>query len=128
MNLTKFKSLIKYTAINSLYAYSVYAGVIQGVEGWANIAKFLTIVTFITGLMLFIAKNEAKVLESYLRSTEDRVKIPAFIDVTFDLAIVGVFLFNGWIVYGTLAFLTLIFLTVFKSNAREYVFEALKAE
>lgn len=127
MNLAKLKSLVKYVAFNALYAYSIYAGVILHSDGWANIAKFMTIVAFITGLMLFTTKNEAKVLESYLKSTENNIKIPAFIDVPFDLAIIGVFLFNGWIVYGTLAFLTLIFLTVFKSNAKEYVFEALKS-
>lgn len=128
MKTAQIKSLAKYIAINILYAYSVYAGVVLGVEGWANVAKFMTIVTFVFSLLLFLTKDNAKVLESYLKSGDDRPPVPAWLDRTYDLAIVGVFVFYGWIGYATMSFLSLLFLITFKSAAKDHVYEALKAE
>lgn len=117
--------LTKYLAQNGLFAYSIYAGVILGVKGWENIAKFIIIAMFIIGVLIFIGRNSVEVLTSYAEKNT-RI-IPLWIDGIFDLVIGGILIYNSWLWLGTMYLFTSMSIRILDSNSKEHVLKVLKS-
>jgi hypothetical protein len=117
--------LTKYLVQNGLFAYSIYAGVILGVKGWENIAKFIIIAMFIVGVLIFIGRNSVEVLTSYAEKNT-RV-VPLWIDGVFDLVIGGVLIYNSWLWLAVMYLFTSMSIRILDSNSKEHVLKVLKS-
>lgn len=91
------KKVAKYVAFNGLFAYALYAGVVNGADGWANVVKFFTWLIFIVGM--FALADTAK--EEFAKKPDPRT-VPNWFDYIVDIIIAGVFAFNGWFFYATI--------------------------
>lgn len=127
MKLTQVKSFAVFAVFNGLFAYSVYAGAIQGVKGWGNIAIFITCIMFLVGLILFLSREDHKALREYVQTQSGKFEMPPLLDAVVDFTLVGVLLFHGWFVTATLLFFSWAFMASFKSAVKSYVFNVLKS-
>lgn len=115
---------LRYLVLNSVFAYAIYAGVINNVSGWANIAKFMIIAMFIIGLMIFFLQTNKDVLKSYTENSHNRI-IPKWVDRTFDGIVLGVLVYYGWIWYGAMFLFSGISMFLLDSNAKAHVLSTL---
>jgi hypothetical protein len=118
-------STAKYLAWNGVFAYSIYAGVILKDTGWANIATFLIIAMFILGVLIFIASNNEKVLETYTENNK-RV-VPIYIDGIFDVIVGGVLIYYGWLWLGSMYLFASFATRLLHNNAKEHTLKLLKS-
>lgn len=98
--------LLRYIAINSAFAYSIYAGVYGGSEGFANIAKFVIIGVFIISLLCLSDSVRQKMAEQpYVGRT-----VPKTFDLTFTAILVVALVYAGWLWYGAMLFVSELFM------------------
>jgi hypothetical protein len=117
--------LTKYLAWNGIFAYSIYAGVILKDTGWANIATFVIVAVFILGVLIFIANNNEKVLETYIEHNS-RV-VPLWVDGVFDVIVGAVLIYHSWLWLGTMYLFASFATRLLDSNAKEHTLKLLKS-
>lgn len=98
--------LLRYLAINSAFAYSIYAGVYGGSVGFANIAKFVIITVFVISLLcLSDSVRQKMALQPYAGRT-----VPKSFDLTFTAILVVALVYAGWMWYGAMLFVAELFM------------------
>lgn len=81
--------ILKWFLINGIYAALVYFGLYENNAGALNVALFISWFTIIASFLL-LSDESTKLL-----SKEGRA-MPAWINVSFDLMIIGAFVWDGW--------------------------------
>lgn len=112
---------VKYFALNGVFAYAVYAGVLNGQEGWANIVKFLTIVMFVIGILAVIGKEQAA--QELAKKKQKLRTIPVNIDIIYDFAITFVFAYVGWFGYAAMYLAQTLMIHAFADRVDEIITE-----
>jgi hypothetical protein len=85
---------IKYVAINGAFAAALWFGIVEGVDGAANLAM---------AWAWFLAVVSLCVSDDAIAKTRNRFPTPAIpetINVAYDLAIIGFMFWHDWMVTG----------------------------
>ena len=91
--------LIRYSIINGIFAYCVYAGFYLGIEGPQNIAKFMIWLMFLVALMMCIPQ----VVEIFVKSEKPIERsMPKEIDWVYDAVVVVALIYLGAFLYGSI--------------------------
>jgi hypothetical protein len=85
------KRVLQWAIPNALFGVALYFGVVEGVQGAANIAQFFIWFTFAISFFC-LSDDSVKRLRANGAST-----IPASLDLSFDLAALALLLWYGWI-------------------------------
>lgn len=92
--------LFWWVGYNALLTYALYAGLINGSEGWGNIVVAYAVFVFITG-MLLLTETARKEL---VKDASVRMVMPMNVNVVLALLYTGVMVFHGWFWMGLLFF------------------------
>ena len=91
--------LIRYSIVNGIFAYCVYAGFYLGIEGPQNIAKFMIWLMFLVALMMCIPQ----VVEIFVKSEKPIERsMPKEIDWVYDAVVVVALIYLGAFLYGSI--------------------------
>ena len=91
--------LIRYSIVNGIFAYCVYAGFYLGIEGPQNIAKFMIWLMFLVALMMCIPQ----VVEIFVKSEKPIERsMPKEIDWVYDAVVVIALIYVGSFFYGSI--------------------------
>lgn len=91
--------LMRYFAINGIFAYCVYAGFYLGMEGPQNIAKFMIWLMFLVSVLMCAPQ----VIEIFVKAEKPLERaMPKEIDWVFDALIVIALVYFGAFVYGSI--------------------------
>ncbi|MCB8748351.1 hypothetical protein LHU53_15730 [Rhodoferax sp. U2-2l] len=108
------KRVLQWAIPNALFGVALYFGVVEGVQGAANIAQFIIWFTF--------AISWVSLSDAFVRRVraEGPSPIPASLGLSFDLAALALLLWYGWIFSAiALAVRTMLFLSIRHSAHHE---------
>jgi len=94
----KFKALSRWAFINGLFAGTTYLAVFEGYKPAEHIITFVVILFAILALALF---SDKCVDEVYKKETATFTYLPRWVDITYDMGMIGMLLYPGW--YGLAA-------------------------
>jgi len=100
----KFKTpyaCARYIVINGIFAACIYFGFFVGIEGAANVAVFMAWLTGLAGLLMWVgitldSLEHAKGELIDMLSRRDPSPVPFWFDATFDIIVVGAFIWSGY--------------------------------
>lgn len=107
------KNVMAWVIPNTILWGCVYLGVFKGISGVDNIAVFM--VWFMAVISLFLGTDKA--LKNYM---EDKHPIPQWFDVSFDLTIVFMLLWSGYIWAGSAYVFHMFMLDGLHTRAKEH--------
>lgn len=102
----------KWLLVNSLFAASLWFGLVQGIEGFRNIGLFIAWLTIVTSVFFF-----TDAAQKHLR--EKGPSVPLLIDWLFDAAITGLFVWHGYWVTAIFYVVHVILLNGARAKAKE---------
>lgn len=83
--------LIKWFALNTIFALCLYFGLYENIDGARNVAIFIAWFCFSVSLFA-LHEDVINSIKSKGRS------VPVFVDVTFDLSVIFALVWSGWII------------------------------
>lgn len=90
------KRVIKWAVINGCFGYALYLGFYEGVGGALNVAVFYGWIQCAVGMLALFFSGQMK------KGLTKRPTVIEMFDPWFDLAVVVVFVWHGYIVLGLL--------------------------
>lgn len=132
MSKSRFRRIVSYTAINGLFAASMYLGFFQNVPGAKNAALFWGWVVAILGtfvwLVVMIAREKMASEIAKNDLSGDGPVIPEWIDVPFDIAVLVVFVWFGHFVLGFFYFMQILGLHEVRKLPLEHTFNVMRSK
>lgn len=95
-NFYQMNRYVRWGILNGIFAVSIYYGFFEGVSGAENIALFMGWFTGVVGTIAFLSEYVRKETIKSLLEKEAKM-VPYPIDLTFDLVVIGVFIWTGMV-------------------------------
>ena len=128
----KIKHILRYSILNIFYGYMAYLGVMKGVVLASNIFMFISWVSLIIILLslitIFIFNILVKSDQVNFEIQRDYHKkinsstifvIPQWIDISYDIAIISLLLYFGWIGYAIIVTISMICIFITKYMVKD---------
>lgn len=109
--------IFRYLIVNVLFLTALVLGIFFDVEGAENIARFWVFVLFFISIS-FCLKEEVG-LEVASKSPCIKNKFLDRVDLLFDLFCLGIIIYDGWYILGSLYFLHVAIMAAFRDDVRQ---------